>query len=60
MRVGWVIHFWVLIDTHFVWLDGLTIPVNNPINIFLINPNIVLYYIYVLYISWNIYAYLKH
>ena len=60
MRVGWVIHFWLLNDTHFVWLDGLTILVNNPINIFLINPNIVLYYIYVLYISWNIYAYLKH
>ena len=60
MRVGWVIHFWLLNGTHFVWLDGLTIPVNNPINIFLINPNIVLYYIYVLYISWNIYAYLKH
>ena len=60
MRVGWVIHFWLLNDTHFVWLNGLTIPVNNPINIFLINPNIVLYYIYVLYISWNIYAYLKH
>ena len=32
-------------DTHFVWLDSLTRPVNNPINIFLINPNIVLHYV---------------
>ena len=30
---------------HFVWLDALTMPVNNPINIFLINPNIILYHV---------------
>ena len=28
---------------HFAWLDPITRPVNNPINIFLINPNIILY-----------------
>ena len=30
---------------HFVWLDPLTRPVSNPINILLINPNIILYHV---------------
>ena len=25
IRVGWVIHFWMLNDAHFVWLDPLLI-----------------------------------
>ena len=32
-------------DTHVVWLDPLTRVVKNPINIFLINPNIILYHV---------------
>ena len=32
-------------DTHVVWLDPLTRAVKNPINIFLINPNIILYHV---------------
>ena len=31
---------------HFVGLDALAIIVNNPINIFLINPNIILHCVY--------------
>ena len=30
---------------HFVWLDPITRPVNNPINVFSINPNTILYYV---------------
>ena len=44
-QVGWAIHFWFLKENHFVRLDPLTRPVNNPINIFLINPRIILYYV---------------
>ena len=51
--VGWVNHFWLVKDTHFVWLDPFTRPVNNPINIFLINPNIKLYPVF----SLNTYEY---
>ena len=37
-----------------MWLGALTRPVNNTINIFLINPNIIiLYYVF----SLNIYEY---
>ena len=54
IRAGWVIHFWLLDDSHFVWLDVISMPINNPINIFLINPNIILYYVF----SLNIYVYL--
>ena len=32
-------------DTHVVWLDPLTRAVKNPINIFFINPNIILYHV---------------
>ena len=35
IRVGWTL----------LWLDSLTMPVNNPINIFLINPKIILYHV---------------
>ena len=45
MKVGWIIHFWLLNDTHFVWLDALTMPVNNPLYIFLIDPNSILYHV---------------
>ena len=38
IRVDWILHFWLLKDTHFVWLVALTMPVNNTINIFLIIP----------------------
>ena len=24
IRAGWIIHFWLFNDTHFVWLDPLT------------------------------------
>ena len=44
IRVGWILRFWILKDTHFVWLDTLTSLANNLINIFLKNPNIILYY----------------
>ena len=37
-------HFWLLKDTHFVWLEALTMLVNNPISVFLRNLNIILYY----------------
>ena len=56
MRVGWVIRFWLLNKTLFVWLDPLTRPVNNAINIFLTKPNIILYHV----LSLNIYGYLKY
>ena len=46
-------HFWLLNDTHSLWLDALTMSVNNPINIFLINSNNVLYYVF----SLDIYGY---
>ena len=56
MRVGWVIRFWLLNKTLFVWLDPLTRPVNNAINIFLTKSNIILYHV----LSLNIYGYLKY
>ena len=30
VRVGWVMHFWLLKDTQIVWLEALTMLVNNP------------------------------
>ena len=35
--IGWIIHFWLLKDTHFVSLEALTMLVNNTENIFLNN-----------------------
>ena len=29
MRVGWISYFWWYKDTHFAWLEALTILVNN-------------------------------
>ena len=37
--------FWLLNETYFVWLDPLTRPVNNLINVFLINPNVTLHHV---------------
>ena len=45
MRVGWILHFWLIKDMHFVWLEALTILVNDTVNIVLIISNIVLYYV---------------
>ena len=55
IRVGRILNFWLLNDTHFVWLDTLTILANNLINIFLKNLNIILYYFQSLNIgeSWE-------
>ena len=50
--VGWIMHWW-LNETHFVWLDAVTMSVNNPRNIFLINLNIILC-IYIYFFSLNI------
>ena len=38
-------HFWLLNETQFVWSDALTMLINNPINLFLINPNVILYHV---------------
>ena len=45
-RVGWIIHFWLLKDMHFAWLDSLTRSVNIPISIFFVNPNTILCYLF--------------
>ena len=45
-------HYWLLNEMHFVWLGSLTRPINNPINIFLINPNIILYHILFIKYLW--------
>ena len=42
---------------HLASLDRITQPVNNPIDIFLINPAIIFYPVF---FSLNIYGYLKH
>ena len=44
MRVGRVMHFSLFNDAGFAELEALTMLVNNQINIFLVNPNIILYY----------------
>ena len=38
-RVAWILHYWLLNETYFIWLEALTMLLNNTINIFLINPN---------------------
>ena len=45
-------HFWLLNEIHFVWLDPLTRPVNNPINILLINTNVILYHVAFIKYLW--------
>ena len=37
---------------HFLWLDELTMLVNNPINIFLFNPNIISYHVLLIKYLW--------
>ena len=37
---------------HFVWLDPLTRPVNNPINIYLMNLSITLYHVLFIKYLW--------
>ena len=37
---------------HFVWLEALTMLLNNPINIFLINQNIILYHVLFIKYLW--------
>ena len=45
MRVGWILHFWLLKNTHFVLLGGITTTlVNNPIKKFLMKTKIILCY----------------
>ena len=38
---------------HFVWKDALTMSVNNPINISLINSNIILYHVPFIKYLWT-------
>ena len=52
IRVRWVAHFWLLNETHFVSLDALTMSANNPINIFLINPNVIIYHVLFIKYLW--------
>ena len=44
IRVVWIIHFWLLKDMHFVGLEALTMLINNLINVFQMNLNIILDY----------------
>ena len=37
---------------HFVWIDSLTRPVDNLINIFLINPKVILYRVLFIKYLW--------
>ena len=37
---------------YFVWLDPLTRPANNPINVLLIDPSIILYHVLFIKYSW--------
>ena len=50
IKVRWFSHFWLLKNTHFVWLKALN--ANNLINNFSVSPNIVWYYVF----SLNIYG----
>ena len=45
IMTGRIFHFWLINKTHIAWLDPLNRPVNNPINIFLINSNIISYHV---------------
>ena len=51
--VGWISHFWLFNDIHFVLLEALTMLDNTTINIFLLILSIILYHVF----SWNIYGY---
>ena len=41
---GWIKNLWLVKNIHFLWLKALTRPVNNPMAILLIKPNIILYH----------------
>ena len=43
---------WLLNGTHLVWLDAVTKPVNNPVLFFIINSNIVLYFVTFINYLW--------
>ena len=45
-------HFWLLNETHFVWLYALTILINNPLNFFLINSKIKLHHVLSIKYLW--------
>ena len=53
IRVGWISHLWLLKDTHFLWLERLTMLVNNTINIFLKMLNVTLYYVPFIKYLWR-------
>ena len=36
-RVGWVIHRWLLIDTHFVWSEALIMLAKNLLKLIILN-----------------------
>ena len=53
MVIGWILRFWLVKNTHIVWLDALNWPVNNPVNIFFNKPKY--YFILFLIIKyWSI------
>ena len=50
ISIEWDEYFWLPKNTYFVWLEALTLLANNPINIFLRNPNKIFYY-FVLFLT---------
>ena len=58
-KVGWVVHCWLRKDSHFVWIEALTKLVDNSINIFLVNPNIILTFLTIKYLQiWSMPSFL--
>ena len=43
---------WLLNDTHLIWLDTVTMPVNNPVLFSIINSKIVLYFVTFINYLW--------
>ena len=33
-RVNWVMHYWLFEETHFAWLEALTMLLKNPMNFY--------------------------
>ena len=52
IRIEWISHFWILKDTHFVWLEALAMLANNTIILFLIIQNILSYYVSLIKHPW--------
>ena len=52
IRVVWIIHFWLLNKMHFVWLNAFAILVHNPVIVFWINWNIILYQVLFIKYLW--------